>query len=54
MIAGLRPRAVCNSLRFARAVVDFVAELPTRAKDRPANGTSAIMSIGISGPMGGW
>jgi hypothetical protein len=23
-------------------------------KDSPANGTSATMSIGISGPMGGW
>ena len=23
-------------------------------QDSPANGTSATMSIGISGPMGGW
>jgi len=43
------PRAV-TALRY------FHEELPSLhvVADSPANGTSATMSTGISGPMGGW
>jgi len=44
----------CRASVFPKPLELLAEQMGPDAKDSPANGTSATMSIGISGPLGGW